>query len=69
MLILHGIYDNGKVEVIDKKFPHIKKEVKIILTEDITQTSQKNNGLYQFFSRFNYDLKNFKFNREKANER
>ena len=29
MLILHGIYDNGKIEILDKDLPMIKGDVEI----------------------------------------
>ncbi len=31
MLVLHGIYDNGKVEITDKDLPEIKTAVEIII--------------------------------------
>ena len=33
MIILHGIYDNGKVEITDKNLPNIRAEIEIILKE------------------------------------
>ncbi|NBU98784.1 MAG: hypothetical protein EBS19_11345 [Spirochaetia bacterium] len=33
MIILHGIYDNGKVEITDKNLPNVRAEIEIILKE------------------------------------
>ncbi len=33
MIILHGIYDNGKVEITDKDLPNVRAEIEIILKE------------------------------------
>ena len=33
MIILHGIYDNGKVEITDKDLPNVRGEIEIILKE------------------------------------
>lgn len=31
MIVLHGLYDNGKVTITDKDLPDIKAEVEIII--------------------------------------
>jgi hypothetical protein len=31
MIILHGIYDNGKVEITDRNLPNIRAEIEIII--------------------------------------
>lgn len=31
MIVLHGIYENGKVTITDKNIPDIKAEVEIII--------------------------------------
>ncbi len=33
-MILHGIYDNGKITIKEKNIPKIKKEVEIIFNDD-----------------------------------
>ena len=33
MIILHGIYDNGKIEITDKGLPNVRAEIEIILKE------------------------------------
>jgi hypothetical protein len=33
MIILHGIYDNRKVEITDKNLPNVRAEIEIILKE------------------------------------
>ena len=33
MIILHGIYDNGKVEITDKNLRNVRAEIEIILKE------------------------------------
>ena len=33
MIILHGIYDNGKVEITDIDLPNVRAEIEIILKE------------------------------------
>jgi hypothetical protein len=68
MLILHGIYDNGKVEITDDKKPAAKQEVQILLNIDKKKTKSSKN-LRSFFNDFQLDLSHFKFNREEANER
>lgn len=69
MMILHGIYDNGKIELLDKNLPKIKKDVNILLNIDRIEESNSSQGLTDFFNRYHYDMKGFKFNREEANER
>lgn len=33
-MILHGIYDCGKIEIIEKDLPQIKAEIEIIIKEN-----------------------------------
>ena len=41
MLVLHGIYDNGKVEILEKDLPEIKAEVEIHLVKPQSKFSFK----------------------------
>ncbi len=36
-MILHGIYDNGKIDLVEKKYPKIKTEVEIIVKEPVNK--------------------------------
>ncbi|MGC8770961.1 MAG: hypothetical protein ACP5Q5_06890 [Brevinematia bacterium] len=33
MIILHGFYDEGKIEILEKDLPKVKGEVEIIIKE------------------------------------
>lgn len=49
-MILHGIYDNGNIRILDKDLPKIKTEVEIIIKDnpfhrDIKKVTIKNNIL------------------------
>lgn len=33
-MILHGIYDNGKIEILEKDLPQIRAKVDIVLEEE-----------------------------------
>ena len=69
MIILHGIYDNGKIELTDKEKPQLRQEVQVILNTGTFNKSRSGENLRSFFSQFQFDLSHFKFNREEANER
>ncbi|NPV01264.1 MAG: hypothetical protein HPY53_07770 [Brevinematales bacterium] len=69
MIILHGIYDNGKIELTDKEKPQGRQEVQVILNTGSSNESHSSENLRSFFNQFQFDLSHFKFNREEANER
>ena len=41
MIVLHGIYENGKVTITDKAIPDIKAEVEIIIAKILTTKCNK----------------------------
>lgn len=41
MIVLHGIYENGKVTITDKDIPDIKAEVEIIIRKKSWQRKVK----------------------------
>jgi hypothetical protein len=63
MIILHGTYDSGKIEIKEKNLPQIKTDVDIVFPE----TSVEN--LFPSVSQIKLDTAKFKFDREKANAR
>ncbi|OHD57610.1 MAG: hypothetical protein A2Y33_06130 [Spirochaetes bacterium GWF1_51_8] len=69
MIILHGIYDNGKVVLTDQEKPNIRQEIQIILNPESSDDSEKKSDISMFFNRFHKDLTCFKFDRNDANER
>jgi hypothetical protein len=69
MIILHGIYDNGKIELTDEEKPQVRQEVQVILNTDNSEEFEKGKDLRSFFDQFQLDLSHFKFDREEANER
>jgi len=42
MLVLHGIYDHGKVEIEEKELPDIKTQAVITLLSDTSSNKQQN---------------------------
>ncbi|MEJ5284909.1 MAG: hypothetical protein ACP5Q5_06880 [Brevinematia bacterium] len=49
MIILHGFYDEGKIEILEKDLPKVKGEVEIIIKEK----SSKKENLKKIFSKLN----------------
>ena len=41
-MVLHGIYDNGKIVLTDKELPNIKVEVDIIIEYDKVDKLKQN---------------------------
>ncbi|NPV02064.1 MAG: hypothetical protein HPY53_11860 [Brevinematales bacterium] len=63
MIILHGTYDSGKIEIKEKNLPQIKTEVDIVFPEDSVE------NLFPSVGQIELDTTEFKFDREKANAR
>ncbi len=62
--------------IIPKKYQkHFSRPVKVILKiyesnkKQVRGKASKNGDIDNFFNQFRYDMSNFKFNREEANER
>ncbi len=53
-MVLHGIYENGKIKIKEKKLPKIRAEVEIKILEHYNknQSFNKNNGKYDFKGMF-----------------
>ena len=66
MLILHGIYDHGKIDINEKELPDIKTEVEIKLLESFKFNINFEIKLSENFKlNINFEIKlseNFKFN-------
>jgi len=63
MIILHGTYDSGKIEIKEKNPPQIKTEVDIVFPEGSVE------NLFPSVGQIELDTTKFKFDREKANAR
>ncbi len=50
MLVLHGIYNNGKIELLDKNLPHIKAKAEIKITDNSNQTGIKKKDVWKGLS-------------------
>jgi hypothetical protein len=44
-MILHGIYDNGRIEILEKDLPNIRAEIEIQLPIEKAQKSDFNKAL------------------------
>jgi hypothetical protein len=63
MLVLHGVYNNGKIKIEEKDLPKIKTKVEIRLPD-----IKKDRG-FRSISRIQVDLSHFHFDRDEANAR
>ncbi len=58
-MILHGVYDNGKITITEKDLPKVKVNVEIILhTQENPVKSNFNQGIYSLSGIF--DNKNLR---------
>jgi hypothetical protein len=57
MIVLHGIYDHGKIKITDKNLPQIKTKVEIVIPEETPKNShrEKNKILFDFRGKLDID--------------
>ncbi|OHD14278.1 MAG: hypothetical protein A2086_09600 [Spirochaetes bacterium GWD1_27_9] len=61
---------NGIIKIPSKYNNFLNRKVKlIILSEESAQYNQKDYSTEDFFSKYNIDLKNYKFNRDELYDR
>ncbi len=41
MIVLHGIYDHGKIEITEKELPNMKAEIEIIIRKKTYQRKNR----------------------------
>jgi hypothetical protein len=63
MLVLHGTYENGRVEILEKDLPRIKANVEIKIIPEIKKRK------FNSISKLKINTKKYKFSRDEANER
>lgn len=64
MLVLHGIYDHGQIQILDKDLPDIRTEVEILILEKNSPMNKKFRSLEKIKI-----SKDFHFSRDELNER
>ncbi len=42
-MILHGIYDNGNIQILDKEIPNLKANVDIIIHSNLNRNEKTRN--------------------------
>ena len=61
-MILHGIYNNGRIKIKEKKLPKIKTEVDIILPEIVNE--EKKEQLLKLAGTLKSDINGLTYQRE-----
>ena len=56
MIILHGVYDNGKIEIKEKNLPQIRTEIEIALPQE-KNVREENQFLFECRGKLDIDGK------------
>ena len=60
MIILHGVYDNGKIKITEKKLPKIKAKVNIQIIEEQKKINKSKISLGTYNFKGIFDNKNIR---------